>query len=60
MTITHQTVIGEDGHPEDAIIPWSVSLEIQSPMDDGYRLRVGVYRATLQPRGDGSPVDESF
>lgn len=35
MTITHQTVIGEDGRPQAAIIPWSVFLEIQSLMDDG-------------------------
>ncbi len=35
MTITHQTVIGEDGRPEAAIIPWSVFLELQSLMDGG-------------------------
>ena len=35
MNITHQTVIGENGHPEAAIIPWSVFLEVQSLLDDG-------------------------
>lgn len=35
MIITHQTVIGEDGQPQAAIIPWSVFLEIQSLVDDG-------------------------
>ena len=35
MNITHQTVIGEDGRPEAAIIPWNVFLEIQKLMDDG-------------------------
>jgi PHD/YefM family antitoxin component YafN of YafNO toxin-antitoxin module len=35
MSITHQTVIGEDGQPQAAIIPWSVFLEIQSLVDDG-------------------------
>ncbi|MCH7228688.1 hypothetical protein [Haloferula sp. A504] len=35
MNITHQTVIGEDGQPQAAIIPWSVFLEIQSLVDDG-------------------------
>ena len=34
MNITHQTVIGEDGRPEAAIIPWNVFLEIQKLMDD--------------------------
>lgn len=34
MSITHQTVIGEDGQPQAAIIPWSVFLEIQSLVDD--------------------------
>jgi hypothetical protein len=35
MNIPHQTVIGEDGHPEAAIIPWSVFLEVQRLLDDG-------------------------
>jgi PHD/YefM family antitoxin component YafN of YafNO toxin-antitoxin module len=35
MNITHQTVIGENGRPEAAIIPWSVFLEIQSLVEDG-------------------------
>lgn len=35
MIITHQTVIGEDGQPQAAIIPWSVFLEIQDLVDDG-------------------------
>ncbi len=35
MNITHQTVIGENGHPEAAIIPWSVFLEVQSLLSDG-------------------------
>ncbi len=35
MNITHQTVIGADGRPEAAIIPWEVFLEIQSLIDDG-------------------------
>jgi hypothetical protein len=34
MNIAHQTVIGENGHPEAAIIPWSVFLEVQSLLDD--------------------------
>jgi len=33
MNIPHQTVIGENGAPEAAIIPWSVFLEIQSLVD---------------------------
>ncbi len=35
MHIVHQTVIGENGHPAAAIIPWSVFLKIQSLLDDG-------------------------
>lgn len=35
MIITHQTVIGENGRPEAAIIPWNVFLEIQSLVEDG-------------------------
>ncbi len=38
MKIAHQTVIGEDGKPQAAIIPWSVFLEIQGLVnndDDG-------------------------
>jgi hypothetical protein len=35
MNITHQTIIGENGHPEAAIIPWSVFLEVQSLLGDG-------------------------
>ena len=34
MEIAHQTIIGEDGKPQAAIIPWSVFLEIQEQMDD--------------------------
>lgn len=34
MNITHQTVIGEDGRPEAAIIPWSVFLQVQSLLSD--------------------------
>jgi hypothetical protein len=34
MNIAHLTVIGENGHPEAAIIPWNVFLEIQSLLDD--------------------------
>ncbi len=34
MNITHQTVLGADGRPEAAIIPWSVFLEIQSLVED--------------------------
>lgn len=34
MSITHQTVIGEDGQPQAAIIPWSVFLEIQRLVND--------------------------
>lgn len=29
MTISHRTVIGEDGKPEAALIPWSVFVELQ-------------------------------
>jgi hypothetical protein len=29
MTITHRTLIGEDGKPEAALIPWSVFVELQ-------------------------------
>ena len=29
MDIIHQTVVGNDGRPEAAIIPWDVFLEIQ-------------------------------
>lgn len=35
MTIIHQTVLGNDGHPEAAIIPWNIFLEIQDLVDDG-------------------------
>ncbi|MFT6241130.1 MAG: hypothetical protein ACJAQT_003225 [Akkermansiaceae bacterium] len=34
MNIAHQTVIGEDGKPQAAIIPWSVFIEIQELVDD--------------------------
>ena len=34
MKLTHQTVIGENGKPEAAIIPWSVFLEVQSLLDE--------------------------
>lgn len=34
MTITHQTVIGEDGRPEAAIIPWEIFLKIQAFVED--------------------------
>lgn len=34
MNIAHQTVIGEDGKPQAALIPWSVFLEIQELIDD--------------------------
>jgi len=29
MTLTHQTVLGEDGKPTAAIIPWDVFVEIR-------------------------------
>lgn len=29
MTITYKTVIGEDGEPEAAVIPWSLFEEIR-------------------------------
>jgi len=29
MTITHRTLLGEDGKPEAALIPWSVFVELQ-------------------------------
>jgi len=35
MTITHQTVIDEEGNPSAAIIPWSVFMEIQDCLEDG-------------------------
>lgn len=35
MNITHQTVIGENGHREAAIIPWSIFLEIQNLVESG-------------------------
>jgi len=35
MTITHQTVLGEDGKPSAAIIPWDVFLEIRDALDGG-------------------------
>jgi hypothetical protein len=35
MNIIHQTVVGDDGHPKAAIIPWNVFLEIQNLVDDG-------------------------
>lgn len=35
MNIAYQTVIGENGHPEAAIIPWNVFLEVQSLLADG-------------------------
>lgn len=35
MNISHQTVIGADGRPEAAIIPWKVFLEIQRLIEDG-------------------------
>jgi hypothetical protein len=35
MNIIHQTVVGDDGQPEAAIIPWNVFLEIQNLVDDG-------------------------
>lgn len=34
MNIAYQTVIGEDGKPQAAIIPWSVFIEIQELVDD--------------------------
>ena len=34
MSITHQTVIGEDGKPEAALIPWSVFVELQELVGD--------------------------
>lgn len=33
MNITHQTVIGENGEPQAAIIPWNVFIEIQEIVD---------------------------
>lgn len=35
MTITHQTVLGEDGRPSAAIIPWDVFQQIRDALDDG-------------------------
>lgn len=35
MTIAHQTVIGKDGRPEAAIIPWSVFLHLQDLVEGG-------------------------
>jgi hypothetical protein len=35
MTIIHQTVLGEDGKPSAAIIPWDVFIEINNALDDG-------------------------
>lgn len=34
MTIAHRTVIGEDGRPEAAIIPWKVFLQLQDLVAD--------------------------
>ncbi len=34
MTISHRTVIGEDGKPEAALIPWSVFVELQELLGD--------------------------
>ena len=34
MNIGHQTVVGSDGLPKAAIIPWEVFLEIQHLMED--------------------------
>ncbi len=33
MSITHQTLIGEDGKPAAALIPWSVFVELQELVD---------------------------
>lgn len=34
MNITHQTVLGEDGQPTAAIIPWNVFLTIKNAIGD--------------------------
>lgn len=33
MTITHRTLLGEDGQPEAALIPWDVFIEIRELID---------------------------
>lgn len=34
MTITHQTVLGEDGEPTAAIIPWEMFVRINKQLGD--------------------------
>lgn len=34
MSITYQTVIGEDGQPAAALIPWNVFVKLQDLIDD--------------------------
>ena len=34
MKITHQTVLGEDGQPTAAIIPWNVFLAVQKEVGE--------------------------
>lgn len=33
MSITHQTLVGEDGKPTAALIPWSVFVELRELVD---------------------------
>lgn len=33
MTISHRTLLGEDGQPEAAVIPWDVFVKIQRLVD---------------------------
>lgn len=34
MSITYQTVIGEDGQPAAALIPWDVFVQLQDLIED--------------------------
>ena len=34
MSISHRTLLGEDGKPEAALIPWNVFVELQELFGD--------------------------
>jgi len=34
MMIAHETIIGEDGQPRAAIIPWNVFIQLQEIIED--------------------------
>lgn len=56
MTITHQTVLGEDGKPSAAIIPWDVFMEISNALDDGRPSpdEIGAMREAERDRIEGN------